>query len=240
MIEIKNLSLEFDNTNFFEDVNIQFPKNKITVIAGPNGAGKTTLLKIMAGITKPKNANISINTSGIFYLPQKINYPSGITLNEYISSIFFKQTWKWCLSKEEKNKIDLVLKELEIYTKKNVLIDNLSSGELQKANIALGLISGAELLLLDEPTSNMDLINQIKILDMIKKLTTKNITSIIILHDLNLSSSYGDYFIGINNKQEFICSTKNEFFTCDVLEKIFNIQFKIINNDESIHVQIFN
>lgn len=240
MIEIKNLSLKFENTAFFEDVNISIPKHKITVIAGPNGAGKTTLLKVIAGVTKPKNVDINIHSSGIFYLPQKINYPSRITLREYVSSIFFKQTWKWTLSKDEKNQIDDVLKELEIYDKKNVLIDNLSSGELQKANIALGLISGAELLLLDEPTSNMDLINQIKILDIIKKLTTKNITSIIILHDLNLSSSYGDYFIGINNSQEFVCSNKNEFFTSEILEKIYNIQFKIINNDESIHVQIFN
>lgn len=240
MINIKNLSLKVDKLTIFENADINIPKDKITVLVGPNGVGKTTLLKIISGIIKPQTGSIEKNCKELFYLPQRIKYPSGITLQEYIESSFYKQNWKWFLSKEEKQKIDETLELLELTDRKNTLIDNLSSGELQKANIALGLVSNADVFLLDEPTSNMDLINQIKVLDIIKKLTTKGISCLIVLHDINLSASYGDYFIGLTKRNRIICEEKNKFFTPETLNAIFGINFKVINSDEDFHIQIFN
>ena len=238
MIKIKNLSVAFENTQIFDNADISFSKNKTGIILGSNGSGKTTLLKVLTGLKPSKNSKISIDTSEIFYLPQKINYPSGITLYDYLSSVFFKQMWKWRLDYEEKNKINKVLEDLEILNKKELLIENLSAGELQKANIALGLLSGAKLLLLDEPTSNMDLVNQIKTLDIIKKLNQKNITCVIVLHDLNLAAVYGDYFIGIAGNKEIISGNRSEFFKEEVLNKIYGINFEITKKDNDIHVQI--
>ena len=241
MIKLKNLSLTVENKlTIFENANINIPKDKITVLVGSNGVGKTTLLKIIAGITKPQNGSIEKDCKELFYLPQRIKYPQGITLQEYIESSFYKQNWKWFLSKEEKEKINDILALLELTDKKETLIDNLSSGELQKANIALGLVSNADVLLLDEPTANMDLINQIKTLDIIKKLTTQGISCIIVLHDINLSASYGDYFIGLTKSKEIICEEKNNFFKPEILNKIYGINFKVINSDEDFHIQIFN
>ena len=240
MINIKNLSLTVDNLVLFENANINIPKDKISVLVGPNGVGKTTLLKMISGIIKPQKGEVSYNSKNLFYLPQRIKYPQGINLEEYIESSFYKNSWKWCLSNEEKAKIDEVLELLDLTAKKKTLIDNLSSGELQKANIALGLVSNADILLLDEPTSNMDLVNQIKVLDIIKKLTNKGITCIIVLHDINLSSSYGDYFIGLTKSGKIFSDNKNEFFTEAILNEIFGIKFKVINSDEDFHIQIFN
>ena len=240
MIKIKDLSLTVDKLTIFNGANINIPKDKITVLVGPNGVGKTTLLKLISGVVKPQDGIIEKNCKELFYLPQRIKYPQGITLQEYIESSFYKQNWKWFLSKEEKQKVDEVLELLELTNKKETLIDNLSSGELQKANIALGLVSNADVLLLDEPTSNMDLINQIKVLDIIKKLTNKGISSIIVLHDINLSSSYGDYFIGISKERKIITADKKDFINADVLNEIFGINFKVINSEEDFHIQIFN
>ncbi len=240
MININNLSYSVDNIKLFENANIQIPKNKMTMLVGPNGVGKTTLLKIIAGIIKPQIGKVSVNNKDLFYLPQRIKYPQGITLQEYIESSFYKQNWKWFLTKEEKDKVNEMLNILELSDKKYTLIDNLSSGELQKANMALGLMSEAHILLLDEPTANMDLINQIKILNMIKKLTQTGITCIIVLHDINLASDYGDYFIGLTRKNEILSGVKKDFISSDILKKIFGINFKVINNEEDIHIQICN
>lgn len=240
MIKIKNLTIEFENLKLFENVSFEIPKNKVTMIVGQNGTGKTTLLKTISKTISPKGLELENNSKGMFYLPQKINYTKGLTLYEYLSSIFFKENWKWYLSKGDKQIIEDNLEKLELLDKKNVLIENLSSGELQKANIALGLISNADLLLFDEPTSNMDLINQIKILDIIKKLTQKDITSVIIMHDINLSSSYGDYFIGVNPQHKLMCANKDNFFTEKNLKDIYNIDFKVVNNEKDFYIQIFN
>ena len=157
-----------------------------------------------------------------------------------MSLLFIKIVGNGACHLKKKNKIDEVLSLLDLKDKKNTLIDNLSSGELQKANIALGLVSNADILLLDEPTSNMDLVNQIKVLDIIKKLTTKGITCVIVLHDINLSSSYGDYFIGLTKSGKIFTDFKKEFFTEAILNDIFGISFKVINSDEDFHIQIFN
>lgn len=240
MININNLTLKIGNLTIFENADINIPKDKITVLVGANGTGKTTLLKIISGIIKPQTGTIKKNCKELFYLPQRIKYPQGITLQEYVESSFYKQNWKWFLTKEEKQKTEEILKLLELTEKKETLIDNLSSGELQKANIALGLVSEADVLLLDEPTSNMDLINQIKVLNIIKKLTAKGITCIIVLHDINLSASYGDYFIGLTKQHKIIAQNRNEFFTPEILKEIYGINFKVINSDKDFHIQIFN
>lgn len=239
MIKIENLNLNFDETIIFKDATIEIPDNKITMIVGPNGTGKTTLLKV---ITKEIKSNCKIENTfkKVFYLPQKLYYPKGITTFDYLSSIFFKNNWKWFLDREDKKRILKVLEKIELSNRRNVKIENLSAGEIQKANIGLGLLSDADLFLLDEPTSNMDLINQIKTLDIIKKLTNSGITSVIIMHDLNLSSSYGDYFIGISPQNKVIQAQQKDFFTTEILNEIYNISFKVVNNEEKFYVQIFN
>ena len=77
-------------------------------------------------------------------------------------------------------------------------------------------------------------------MNIIKKLTKRGITVVIIMHDLNMASSYGDYFIGFNNKNDIIKAEKNKFFTEENLEKIFGIKFKVVKYDKDFHIQIFN
>lgn len=239
MINIENLNFEYENKTIFKNLNLKIDDNKISIIIGPNGVGKTTLVKLITNEIKTNN-NIKNSFKKVFYLPQNPYYPKGITTFDYVSSVFYKNNWKWFLSTNEKEKIKEVLTLLELEDKKEVKIENLSGGEIQKANIALGLLSGADLFLLDEPTSNMDIINSIKIFDILKKLLEKNITSIIITHDINLSIKYGDDFIGINKNNEIIKGDKNSFFNNENLYKIFRINFEIIKDNEKIFIQTIN
>ena len=240
MIKIKNLSYSVENLSLFENINTEIPKGKLTFFLGSNGAGKTTLLKIIAGIIKPDNGCVETDCKELFYLPQKIKYPNGITLAEYIESYFYKNNWKWFISKEEKEKTNNALSLMELTDKKNVLIDNLSSGELQKANIALGIISNSDIILLDEPTSNMDLINRVKIFEFIKKLTQEGITVICVVHDIDLALAFGDAFIGFKKDHKILSIPKEQFFTPENLKEIFGIDFKVTKDNEDIHIQIIN
>lgn len=130
-----------------------------------------------------------------------------------------------------------MLEQIGLPDKADINIENLSGGEIQKVNMALGLLSGADLFLLDEPASNMDLINQIKILKMLKSLTEKNITSVIIMHDLNLAAKYGDYFIGIDSAHKILQKDNKDFFEIQTMKQIFNMDFEIIKNRENLYVQ---
>lgn len=239
MIKIENLSLSFGNDKIFDNVSLQIPKGKLTMIVGPNGTGKTTLLKILTGQIKAIG-KMENNSKKVFYLPQKLYYSKGLTTFDYVSSIFFKNNWKWALTSNEKEQVLKVLEKMDLLDKQYLEVDKLSSGEIQRANIAMGLLSQADLFLLDEPTSNMDLVNQIKTLDIIKNLTNSGITVAVIMHDLNLSASYGDYFIGISQKHNFFKATKEDFFKTEVLNEIYDISFKVVNNEEKFYIQIFN
>ncbi len=206
---------------------------------GSNGTGKSTLLKIITGNIKT-DIQIENSFKNIFYLPQNPYYPSSITTFDYLSSIFFKNNWKWFISNEEKEKINNILMKIGLYDKKNISIENLSGGEIQKINIALGLISDADILLLDEPASNMDLNNQVNILKLLKNLTYNNITSVIIMHDLSLALKYGDNFIGITKENKIIQKDSQEFFSMENLKKIFNMDFEIIKGQNNTYVQIID
>lgn len=238
MIKVENLSLIFDKKEFFKDINITFVENKFNIVTGLNGTGKTTLFKILTKTLKSNSGIVQTGEKKVFYLPQEVKYPNGITLFEYLSSVFYSN-WKWRLNKSEKTKISEVLELLELSEKKKVFIENLSSGEKQKANIAIGVLSGANLLLLDEPISNLDITNQIRIMNILKKLTLSDITIVAILHDLNLASSYGDYFVGITPGKNIIKGDKEEFFTSEKLYEIYNVYLKVIKNEEDFIIQLF-
>ena len=114
MIKIENLNFKFDNETIFKDAVIEILNNRLTVITGTNGAGKSTLLKI---ITKNIRTNCKIQNAfkNIFYLPQNPYYPKDITTFDYLSSVFYKNNWKWFLDKDEKEKI---LEFIDIYQDK--------------------------------------------------------------------------------------------------------------------------
>jgi len=236
VIKAKNLRIKLDNYEIFEGLDFDVKKGRVTIIVGLNGTGKTTLMKALCGEIKHRG-ELTRDFSRYFYLPQKISYPNNLTLFEYLSSVFYRKNLKWSLESGEKDEIYHAIKEVELTGKENLKLEKLSSGELQKANIALALLSGAEILFLDEPTSNMDLINQIKILDILKSL---KLTSVLILHDLNLASNYGDDFIGVARGGKIICENKAKFFKKEVLNDVFGLDFEVVEGEKNIFVQVFN
>ncbi len=242
MIRIENLNFKYEDEVIFKNAAFEIPKGKITVILGANGAGKSTLLKIITKNIRAdfgKDFKIQNDFKKMFYLPQNPSFPSDISTFDYLSTIFFKSGWKWFLNKDEKERVCKALQDVELFNKKDLTLENLSAGELQKANAAFGLLSGADVFLLDEPVSNMDLINEIKIFNMLKRLLHKDegVTSVLIMHDINIAANLGDYFIGIKKGKKVIQAKKGEFFTEENLKEIYGINFEIVNLNGKIYVQ---
>ena len=239
MINIKNLNLNFGEKKIFENAAISIPERKITMLVGSNGIGKTTLFRIITGEQKVSE-KVENSFKKIFYLPQKLFYPKNMTTFDYVSTAYFKNNWKWFLNKEEKNKVLQILEKVELSGQKDISTEKLSSGELQKANIAIGLLSDADVFLLDEPVSNLDLVNRIKILNLLKALTKSGITPVIIMHDLNLAAAYGEYFIGLGKNNKIVQGAKEEFFNKENLKSIYDIGFDVVKNEDKFYIQIID
>lgn len=237
MISVKNLTLNFGDKILYKNFDFVAKSGELTIITGLNGTGKTTLLKIISGEMKVNGVDVDSDCKKIFFLPQKISYPANITLFEYVLSVFYSNSFKWYTTNEEKQKVDEILDKLGIIDRKDILLEKLSSGELQLANLAVAIISGAECLLLDEPTSNLDLKNQVLICSILKNLAKNGMTCVMITHDLSLASEYGDYFVGISSNT-VIQGEKSEFFTKENLKLVFGLNFNVGYENEKIYIKI--
>ncbi|MFH0703343.1 MAG: ABC transporter ATP-binding protein [bacterium] len=173
MLKIENGKITINNHTILDNINLEIYPELLTVIIGPNGAGKTTLINVLGNTKKLTKGNLVTSFKKSILIPQRTYYPEGITLYEYVSSVFFQTGWKWSLKTQEKNMVCEILEKLNLISKKDLVLNTLSAGELQLANVALCLVSEADFILLDEPSANLDLLNQVIILDILKKLTKK-------------------------------------------------------------------
>lgn len=184
MINIENLYFSYPNSPSFilNNINIFIPEGSYTSIIGDNGSCKSTLVKLMLNLLKPQKGNISINKDQIGYVPQKVEgFNSGfpITVKELLS----------CHAKflgiKDKGIIDEALARVNMTKYKNSLIGNLSGGQQQRIFIGRALIGNPSILILDEPSTGIDINNQREIYDLLKTLNhNEKMTIISVEHNL--------------------------------------------------------
>lgn len=246
-IETKNLTISYGNINIVKELNLTIPKGKITTIIGANGCGKSTILKTLARIIKPKSGEIYINGKNLrsqsskelaqimAVLPQSPQAPKGLTVEELISyGRFPHQKGLGKLKKEDKDIVNWSLEKTGILEFKDRTIEALSGGQRQRAWIAMALAQETEILLLDEPTTYLDLAHQLDILKLLEELNRKEgRTIVMVIHELNNAARFADYMIGIK-KGEIVCTgTSNEVMTKENLREIFNIDAEFINDPKT-------
>lgn len=217
LLELKNLSLGYDNHIILKNLNIDIEENDFICIVGPNGSGKSTLIKGILGLINIKKGKIIFNNlkqNYIGYMPQETkvdqNFPASVfeivlsgTLNQLGMKPFY--------TKKEKEIATNNLKKLGIYNLKNKYFCDLSGGQRQKVLLARSLCSTTKLLILDEPSNNLDSKSKKELYETITDLNKNhNITIIMITHDLDHNNLIGNKILSLREDKVFF-GTVNDF-----------------------------
>ncbi|MFF3025004.1 ABC transporter ATP-binding protein [Gottfriedia sp. NPDC057948] len=233
-IETEKLTLSYDDRTIINELNFQVPKGKITVLIGANGCGKSTLLRSLARLLQPKSGTILLDgkeiskrptkeiARNLSILPQSPVAPEGLTVFQLVKQGRYPyQTWLKQWSKEDEEKVNHALKMTNMYELKDQLVDSLSGGQRQRAWIAMTLAQDTDTILLDEPTTYLDLTHQIEILDLLYELNEKEQRTIVmVLHDINLACRYAHNVVAISNGEVYAEGDPekiiNQSLICDV------------------------
>ena len=233
IIEIKNLSFKYNTTKaIFGDLNLTIKKGEITTLLGKNGCGKSTLIKLLS-------KNITNYTGNIFLkeLATKLSivYQNNITPQEitvfdmvsfarlpYQNIFFYKQT------KEDIEKINFALKETDLIDYKNTIVSELSGGQLQRVYIAMCLAQDTEIIILDEPTTFLDIKYQKSIMKLVKRLNQElHLTIIMVLHDINQAITYSDNIVALLDGEIIKNDKAHTLLDEELLNKIYDTAIKI-------------
>ena len=246
MIKLENISLSYNKKKeFIQDLSLEFKSGEITTILGPNGSGKSTLLHMMSTYLKPKSGKIYLGDKDLGKLKQKeiAKYiscvyqeneaPDDITVRDLVS---FGRNIYSSVKKEDKEEnkrmIDFALKATGIEEIQDKKVVNLSGGQKQRAFIAMSLAQNTEVLLLDEPTTYLDIYHQIEILEVVKSLNEKyNITIVMVLHDLNQAINYSHNIVIMKNGNLIKQGKATEVLNEQTIKDVYNVSGYIHKED---------
>lgn len=241
-LKADHLALAYDHTLILPDLSVVIPDNQITVLVGPNGCGKSTLLRGLSRLLKPKGGTSILDGQDIWKLPTKelakqIGIlpqgpvaPEGLTVHELVAQGRYPhQSWLQQWSPEDDRITREALEITGVTEFSDRPVDTLSGGQRQRAWIAMTLAQDSEFILLDEPTTFLDLAFQIEVLDLLHDLNKeRGKTIVMVLHDLNHACRYADYLIAVHDGKIAVQGVPGEVVTEKVVQDVFGIECRII------------
>ncbi|SHL92218.1 ABC transporter ATP-binding protein [Actinacidiphila paucisporea] len=238
----RGLTLAYEDRVVVDGLDLEIPDGRVTVIVGPNACGKSTLLRALGRLLKPRNGSVLLDgaelacvptrqiarTLGL--LPQSPVPPEGITVADLVSrGRQPHQKWwqQWSESDER-----LVAEAMERTATSDLagrLVDELSGGQRQRAWIAMALAQDTDLLLLDEPTTFLDIAHQVEVLDLVRRLNReRGRTVVAVLHDLNQAARYADHLIAMKAGLIVAEGPPGEVVTAELVREVFGLASVVV------------
>lgn len=240
-IAAEKLTLSYGDSIIINELDLEIPKGEITVFIGGNGCGKSTLLRSIARLLKPHSGSILLEGEAISklstkevarkmaILPQSPLAPEGLTVLQLVKQGRYPyQTWLKQWSVEDETKVNKALEATGIGHLKDRTVDSLSGGQRQRAWIAMTLAQDTDIILLDEPTTYLDMTHQIEILDLLFELNeTEGRTILMVLHDLNLACRYAHNIIAIKDQKIFAQGKPENVINCGLVKNVFDMDCEV-------------
>lgn len=207
MMTVQNLSFSYPcGRQILRDISFSARDGEFVAILGNNGAGKSTLLKCLDRLLKPQSGSVTVDGAELLTLPaeelaRRVAFVAqsggGAQLTVYDLLLLGRKPYlKWGVSREDRELVDKTLRRLGLEELALRYLDQLSGGEQQKVLIARALVQQPKLLLLDEPTSSLDLRNQYEVMNLVRRVCREQgITAVAVIHDLNLALRFCDRFL---------------------------------------------
>ncbi|MBI2243287.1 MAG: ABC transporter ATP-binding protein [Nocardioides sp.] len=224
------------------DLSLDVPDGRITTIIGPNGCGKSTLLRTMARLLRPSSGAVLLDGEAVHdlptrdvarrlaLLPQNPVAPEGLLVRDLVGrGRHPHQRWFSQWSPQDEAVIESALELTDTRHLRDRALDQLSGGQRQRAWIAMTLAQDTDLLLLDEPTTYLDLAHQVEVLDLVTRLNReRGRTVVMVLHDLNLAARYSDLIVVMTDGVVAAQGAPAEVFTPDLLHATFGLSADVL------------
>ena len=242
-----DLTLGYDERVVVDHVTTQLPDGQVTVIVGANACGKSTLLRGMARLLKPRGGEVLLDGKSIHgiptkevaralgLLPQNPIAPEGVTVIDLVGrgrTPHQGRFQRW--SAQDEAAVTRALQATDTLGLADRVVDELSGGQRQRVWIAMALAQETDLLLLDEPTTYLDVAHQVEVLDLLRDLNASQGTTIVmVLHELNLAARYADHLIAMRDGRISSAGAPAEVITRQGVREVFGMDCRVIQDPVS-------
>lgn len=237
----------YDDRTVLAGLSVEVPPGRFTVVIGPNACGKSTLLRTLARLLRPRAGTVLLDGADLHrlpprelatrlgVLPQSPLVPEGVTVAELVARgrSPYQRWWRqW--SAADARAVDAALRLADVADLADRPVEALSGGQRQRVWIAMALAQQTDLLLLDEPTTYLDVAHQVEVLDLLLDLNAAHGTTIVmVLHDLNLAARYADHLIAMADGRVYAAGDPGEVLTAETVRAVFGLECHVLPDPTS-------
>lgn len=242
-----DLRLSYGADPVVDGLDLALPAGGITAIIGPNGCGKSTLLRALGRLMAPMSGVVLLDGSDVQrrptrdvarelgLLPQGATCPEGLTIEDLVARGRYPHRGRWrSWSTRDQEHVDAAIEQTNLTDLRDRLVDQLSGGQRQRAWIAMALAQDTQTMLLDEPTTYLDLAHQIEVLDLLARLNReRGRTIVLVLHDLNEAARYADRIVAMRDGRIAADGPPATVLTQETVERVFALHCRILHDPET-------